>query len=127
MKVLAIDISGRHNIGNRYLRVYAGILLEILADRIVHVEKIDVMVKEEKSQKVRDILRELKEFINKFEDFEYVLCERGEFFNLSKDVVEGVLRKKVIFPKTRGELEAINIAHHISYSFRKFLLENLDK
>ncbi len=86
-----------------------------------------MMVKEEKSQKVRDILRELKEFINKFEDFEYVLCERGEFFNLSKDVVEGVLRKKVIFPKTRGELEAINIAHHISYSFRKFLLENLDK
>ncbi|ACV24221.1 DUF2209 family protein [Methanocaldococcus fervens] len=124
IKVLAIDISGRHQENDIFFRVYAGVLVEIQADRIVHVEKIDVMVKEGKTQKLRDIVREVKEFIEKFgNDFDYILCEKGEFFNLSKDVVSSILKKEVIFPKTRGEFEAINIAHHVSYSVRKLLME----
>ncbi|WP_457612226.1 DUF2209 family protein, partial [Methanocaldococcus sp.] len=114
MKVLAVDISGRHDVDKKFIRVYAGVLVEILADRIVHVEKIDVMVKREESQKVRDIIKEFKEFINKFEGYEYILCERGEFFNLPKETVKGILKRDIIFPKTRGEVEAINIAHHVS-------------
>ncbi len=124
IKVLAIDISGRHQENDIFFRVYAGVLVEIKADRIVHVEKIDVMVKEGKSQKLRDIIKEVKEFIEKFgKEFDYILCERGEFFNTSKDVISSILRKEVIFPKTRGELEAINIAHHVSYSVRKLLIK----
>ncbi|XRO76788.1 DUF2209 family protein [Methanocaldococcus sp. 10A] len=128
IKVLAIDISGRHHENDMFFRVYAGVLVEIKADRIVHVEKIDIMVKEEKTQKLRDIVKEVKELIEKIgEEFDYILCERGEFFNLSKDIVSAILKKDVIFPKTRGELEAINIAHHVSYSVRKFLMEERKK
>lgn len=93
-----------------------------MADRIVHVEKIDILVKESKSQKLRDIVNEMKELISKFEDFDYILCEKGEFFNIDNEMLYSIFKKKVIFPKTRGEKEAINIAHHVSYSFRKYLI-----
>ncbi|WP_423793393.1 DUF2209 family protein [Methanocaldococcus indicus] len=122
IKVLAIDISGRHHHEGKFFRVYAGVLVEILADRIVHVEKIDILVKESKSQKLRDIVNEMKELISKFEDFDYILCEKGEFFNIDNEMLYSIFKKKVIFPKTRGEKEAINIAHHVSYSFRKYLI-----
>jgi hypothetical protein len=128
IKVLAIDISGRHHENDIFFRVYAGVLVEIKADRIVHVEKIDVMVKEEETQKLRDIVKEVKELIDKFGgEFDYILCEKGEFFNLSKDIISAILKKEVIYPKTRGELEAINIAHHVSYSVRKLLMEKRRK
>ncbi|NPA63296.1 MAG: DUF2209 domain-containing protein [Methanococci archaeon] len=124
IKVLAIDVSGRHKEEGTFFRVYAGVILEIKADRIVHVEKIDVMIKEGKSQKLRDIVKEFKEFIDKMGyEFDYILCEKGEFFNLPNESVSAILKKDVIFPKTRGELEAINIAHHVSYSVRKLLMK----
>ncbi|ENN96705.1 hypothetical protein J422_00636 [Methanocaldococcus villosus KIN24-T80] len=123
VKVLAIDISGRHHENKEFFRVYAGVLLEIEADRIVHVEKIDVLIKKEESQKLRDILKETIELINKIGgEFEYILCEKGEFFNLPKEQVSSILKRHVIYPRTRGEKEAINIAHHVSYSVRKLLL-----
>ncbi|CAB3288683.1 conserved protein of unknown function [Methanocaldococcus lauensis] len=121
---MAIDISGRHHEDDKFFRVYAGVLVEIKADRIVHVEKIDIMVKEKESQKLRDIIKEVKELIEKIgKDFDYILCEKGEFFNISKDIISTILKKEVIHPKTQGEFEAINIAHHVSYSVRKILIE----
>ncbi|MFU8651985.1 DUF2209 family protein [Methanotorris formicicus] len=127
MKVLGIDVSGRHDVYGKFLRLYAGILAEISADRVIHVEKIEVYYSESSTQTPKDIIKEVKELMGKIKgNYDYIVCEKGEFFKIPKEHVSSLLGKEVIHPKTLGELELVNIAHHVSYSCRKLLLRELE-
>ncbi|EHP87076.1 Uncharacterized conserved protein UCP021940 [Methanotorris formicicus Mc-S-70] len=111
----------------KFLRLYAGILAEISADRVIHVEKIEVYYSESSTQTPKDIIKEVKELMGKIKgNYDYIVCEKGEFFKIPKEHVSSLLGKEVIHPKTLGELELVNIAHHVSYSCRKLLLRELE-
>lgn len=122
MKVVAVDISGRHKMADgRYHLVCVAVSavlspfdVEKIEDmRIYHEESDDVSV-----ETVADLIRRAAARYRGA-----VVTEPGEFYNYPEWRVEAILGRKFKYAESVGERKAIEVAHHVSLAVHRMLHE----
>jgi len=124
---VAIDISGRHKVEGRYEMVCAVVSARVSPNFI------------EKIYSVRQIPRVAEILdINVVADFisEACMClpgtivaESGDLYNLEIWRVKSILGRDFKYPETIAERTAIEMAHHVSVSGRRLIMngDRIDK
>ncbi len=122
MKIVAVDISGRHKMPDgRYMLVCAAIYATISPFSVQRIEDMKIL-----TQKSDDIsLDVIVDIIQKASArFEGIIVTEGEFYNYPKWRVEAILGRKFKYGESVGERKAIEIAHHVSLATHRLLQEH---
>ncbi|OPX77676.1 MAG: hypothetical protein A4E45_01886 [Methanosaeta sp. PtaB.Bin039] len=121
MDVVAVDISGRHEVNGRYYMLCAAVAARISAR---HLEKVYQVRQYPRATDTLG-LREVSDLV-----FSatvglsgLLLAERGDFYNIERWRVQSLLGREFKYPESLGERLAVELAHHISLSGRRLCSE----
>jgi len=124
--IIAIDISGRHKINNRYYMVCAAVSMLITAD---HIEKVNqVKVKPfwlDSAPGLTDIIQVIEDTAKGIEFEGTIITEHGEMYNQPERVVASMFPCDFKYQESLGERRAIELAHHISLCARNLLVKEI--
>lgn len=124
--IIAVDISGRHKINNRYYMVCAAVSISISAD---HVEKVNqIKVKPfwlDSAPGLLDIIQVIEDTAKGIEFDGTIITEHGEMYNQSERMVANMFSRDFKYQESLGERRAIELAHHISLCARNLLIKEL--
>ncbi len=124
-KIIAVDISGRHEHNGEYLMVCAAVLTELTTDNIKSVDDIKIdLVRTEREPEFDVIAETISSTIEGMNDDAVVVAERGELYEKPDWIVQGSLRNEFKYPETISERKALEIAHNAAYEARNLLLKN---
>lgn len=126
--IIAVDISGRHKINDRYYMVCAAVSVSITADHIEKVNQIKIRpFWLDSAPELTDIIQVIedtaKEIEVEFEDT--IITEHGEMYNQPERVVKSMFSRDFKYQESLGERLAIELAHHVSLTARNLLLSEL--
>jgi len=120
MDVVAVDISGRHEVKGRYYMLCAAVFARISPRNIVRVyevrqhplvsDRLDLNV-------VVDLIATATLGLEGV-----ILVERGDMYNLEHWRAQSILGREMKYPQSLGERLAIELAHHISVAGRKLMV-----
>lgn len=122
MKAIAVDISGRHRLGDgRYHLVCVAVLVELSPFDLERIE--DMRIYEEVAgdislDTVADLVRKA---CTRHKGI--ILAESGEFYGSPEWRVEAILGRKFKYAESVGERKAIEVAHHVSLAVHRMLHE----
>lgn len=120
MKIVAVDISGRHRMGDGRYHLVCAVLSATLSP--FEVEKIeDMRIYRETSDDVTvDSISDLiKKACSRYKGT--IVAEPGEFYNYPEWRVEAILGRKFKYAESVGERKAIEVAHHVSLAAHRML------
>jgi hypothetical protein len=122
LKVVAVDISGRHKLADGHYHLVCVAVSAVLSPfdvekiedmRIYHEASDDVSV-----ETVADLIRRATARYRGA-----VVTEPGEFYNYPEWRVEAILGRKFKYAESVGERKAIEVAHHVSLATHRMLHE----
>ncbi|NYT01196.1 MAG: DUF2209 domain-containing protein [Methanosarcinales archaeon] len=121
MEVVAVDISGRHEVKGRYCMLCAVVSARISPRNILRVyevrqhplvsERLDLNV-------VADLIATATLGLEGV-----VLVERGDMYNLEQWRAQSILGREMKYPQSLGERLAVELAHHVSVAGRRLMVE----
>jgi hypothetical protein len=120
LKIVAVDISGRHRMGDGRYHLVCAVLSATLSP--FEVEKIeDMRIYRETSDDVTmDSISDLiKKACSRYKGT--IVAEPGEFYNYPEWRVEAILGRKFKYAESVGERKAIEVAHHVSLAAHRML------
>lgn len=120
MDVVAVDISGRHAVGGRYIMVSASVLAKISPEGIERTRRIRLVPLVAESVEMEVVIELIEDSVRGLPGI--VLAEKGDLYNLERWRVESILGREFKYPESRGERRAIELAHHASFAGRKLVL-----
>lgn len=125
MDVVAVDISGRHAVGGRYIMVSASVAARISPEGIERTRRIRLVPLVAESVEMEVVIGLIEDSIRGQPGV--VLAERGDLYNLARWRVESILGREFKYPESRGERRAMELAHHASFAGRKLVLRLMDE
>ena len=123
--MVAVDISGRHAVGGRYIMVSASVAARISPEGIERTRRIRLVPLVAESVEMDVVIRLIEDSVRGLPGV--VLAEKGDLYNLERWRVESILGREFKFPESRGERRAIELAHHASFAGRKLVLRLMDE
>lgn len=121
MKIVAIDISGRHEEKDGYDMVCAAIEATVSPDNIQGVTSIKIS----RGYKEPDLGMIVDLVVRASSGMEgVVVAEPGEFYGEDSWRVEAMLGRPFKYAETIGERRAIEFAHHTALAARRALREH---
>jgi len=124
--IIAVDISGRHKINDRYYMVCAAVSVSITAD---HIEKVNqIKIKTfwlDSAPELTDIIQVIEDTAKEIEFDGTIITEHGEMYNQPEKVVASMFSREFKYQESLGERSSIELAHHISLCTRNLLLSEL--
>jgi hypothetical protein len=126
-RLVAVDISGRHEDDGRYLMVCAAVAVETKADAVDAVESMEFDVLDtEREPRFEVVVDTVSRAVSRLgtDEETTVVAEKGEFYNKPDWIVEGALGTEFKYVETIGERKAVGVAHHAAYAVRSLLLRH---
>ena len=122
MKVIAVDISGRHKLENgRYCLVCTAISAVLSPFEVQTIEGMKIVRQEADDISIEVIADVFKKACSRFRGV--IVTEPGEFYNYPEWRVEAFLGRKFKYAESVGERKAIDMAHHVSLATHRMLHE----
>ena len=125
MDVVAVDISGRHAAGGRYIMVSASVAARINPEGIEKTRRMRLVPLVAESVDMEVVIGLIEESVRGLSGV--VLAEKGDLYNLERWRVESILGREFKYPESRGERRAIELAHHASFAGRKLVLRLMEE
>ena len=125
MDVVAVDISGRHAVGGKYIMVSASVAARISPEGIERTRRIRLVPLVAESVEMEVVVGLIEDSVRGLSGV--VLAEKGDLYNLERWRVESILGREFKYPESRGERRAIELAHHASFASRKLVLRLMDE
>lgn len=125
MNIVALDISGRHAEMGKY-----HMLCAVVSARITprNLEKIYLVRQFPRTSEHLDRNVVIDLICSACTGLEgTILAERGDLYNLEEWIVKGMLGRDFRYPRSVGEIMAIELAHHISVAGRDLMMKGLAK
>jgi len=122
LKVVVVDISGRHRMADGRYHLVCVAVSAVLSP--FDVDKIeDMRICQEKADDVSmdTIVDLIKKACTRFRGT--IITEPGEFYNYPEWRVEAILGRKFKYAESVGERKAIEVAHHVSLAVHRMLHE----
>jgi hypothetical protein len=124
LKVVAVDISGRHKMPDgRYLLVCAAIYTTISPFNVQRIEDMKIVKEISDGVSIDVIVGIIQKAAARFDG---IIVTEGEFYNYPDWRVEAILGRKFKYAESVGERKAIEIAHHVSLATYRLLQEQHD-
>jgi hypothetical protein len=124
LNVVAVDISGRHAEGDRYIMVCASVAARISPEGVEGIRRMRLVPLVAESVDLEVVIGLVEESIRGLSGV--VLAERGDLYNLARWRVESILGREFKYPESRGERRAMEVAHHASFAGRRLVLKLMD-
>ena len=124
MDVVAVDISGRHAVGGRYIMVSASVAARITPEGIEKTRRMRLVPLVAESVDMEVVIGLIEESVRGLSGV--VLAEKGDLYNLERWRVESILGREFKYPESRGERRAMELAHHASFAGRRLFLRLLE-
>ena len=122
MKVVAVDISGRHKLKDgRYYLVCVVVSAVLSPFEIQKIEDMRIYRQETDEISFDTIIEIIKKACSRFRGV--IVTEPGEFYNYPEWRVESILGRKFKYAESVGERKAIEVAHHVSLAVHRMLHE----
>lgn len=122
MKVVAVDISGRHKLeGGRYYLVCVAISAVLSPFEIQKIEDMRIYRQVSDEISYDTIVDVIKKACSRFRGV--IVTEPGELYNYPEWRVEAILGRKFKYAESVGERKAIDVAHHVSLAIHRMLHE----
>ena len=125
MDVVAVDISGRHAVGGKYIMVSASVAARISPEGIERTRRIRLVPLVAESVEMEVVIELIEDSVRGLPGI--VLAEKGDLYNLERWRVESILGREFKYPESRGERRAIELAHHASFAGRKLVLRLMEE
>jgi len=125
LDVVAVDISGRHAVGGRYIMVSASVAARISPEGIERTRRIRLVPLVAESVEMEVVIKLIEDSVRGLPGV--VLAEKGDLYNLERWRVESILGREFKYPESRGERRAIELAHHASFAGRKLVLRLMEE
>jgi hypothetical protein len=125
LDVVAVDISGRHSVGGRYIMVSASVVAEISPEGIERTKRIRLVPRVAESVVMEVVIGLIEDSVRGLSGV--VLAEKGDLYNLERWRVESILGREFKYPESRGERRAMELAHHASFAGRKLVLRLMEE
>jgi len=122
---VAVDISGRHAVGGRYIMVSASVAARISPEGIERTRRIRLVPLVAESVEMEVVIKLIEDSVRGLPGV--VLAEKGDLYNLERWRVESILGREFKYPESRGERRAIELAHHASFAGRKLVLRLMEE
>ncbi|MGB3944676.1 MAG: DUF2209 domain-containing protein [Methanothrix sp.] len=122
--MVAVDISGRHAQGDRYIMVSASVAARISPEGIERMRGMRLVPMVAESVDLEVVIGLVEDSILGLSGV--VLAERGDLYNLERWRVESILGREFKYPESRGERRAMEVAHHASFAGRRLALKLMD-
>lgn len=124
MKVVAVDISGRHKMPDgRYMLVCAAVEAIISPFSVQKIEDMKLVRETTEDVSIDAIVEVIKKAAARFDG---LIVTEGEFYNYPDWRVEAILGRKFKYAESVGERRAIEIAHHVALAAHRLLQESHD-
>ena len=123
--MVAVDISGRHSVGGRYIMVSASVAAKISPEGIERTKRIRLVPRVAESVEMEVVIGLIEDSVRGLSGV--VLAEKGDLYNLERWRVESILGREFKYPESRGERRAIELAHHASFAGRKLVLRLMEE
>ncbi len=125
MDVVAVDISGRHAVGGKYIMVSASVAARISPEGIERTRRMRLVPLVAESVEMEVVIELIEDSVRGLPGI--VLAEKGDLYNLERWRVESILGREFKYPESRGERRAIELAHHASFAGRKLVLRLMEE
>jgi len=125
LDVVAVDISGRHSVGGRYIMVSASVAAKISPEGIERTKRIRLVPRVAESVEMEVVIGLIEDSVRGLSGV--VLAEKGDLYNLERWRVESILGREFKYPESRGERRAMELAHHASFAGRKLVLRLMEE
>ena len=125
MDVVAVDISGRHAVGGKYIMVSASVAARISPEVIERTRRMRLVPLVAESVEMEVVIELIEDSVRGLPGI--VLAEKGDLYNLERWRVESILGREFKYPESRGERRAIELAHHASFAGRKLVLRLMEE
>ena len=125
MDVVAVDISGRHAVGGKYIMVSASVAARISPEGIERTRRIRLVPLVAESVEMEVVIGLIEDSVRGLPGI--VLAEKGDLYNLAGWRVESILGREFKYPESRGERRAMELAHHASFAGRKLVLRLMEE
>jgi hypothetical protein len=125
LDVVAVDISGRHAVGGRYIMVSASVAARISPEGIERTRRIRLAPMVAESVDMEVVIKLIEDSVRGLSGV--VLAEKGDLYNLERWRVESILGREFKYPESLGERRAIELAHHASFAGRKLVLRLMEE
>jgi hypothetical protein len=124
-RLIAVDISGRHEADGRYLMVCSAVSVKLKADAVDGVNSMEFDVLDtEREPRFEVVVDTVSRAVSRLGIDAPVVAEEGEFYNKPDWIVEGALGTDFKYVETIGERKAVDVAHHSAYAVRSLLLRH---
>lgn len=123
--MVAVDISGRHAEGDRYIMVCASVAARISPEGVEETRRMRLVPLVAESVDLEVVIGLVEDSILGLSGV--VLAERGDLYNLERWRVESILGREFKYPESRGERRAMELAHHASFAGRRLVLKLMDE
>ena len=123
--MVAVDISGRHSVGGRYIMVSASVAAKISPEGIERTKRIRLVPRVAESVEMEVVIGLIEDSVRGLSGV--VLAEKGDLYNLERWRVESILGREFKYPESRGERRAMELAHHASFAGRKLVLRLMEE
>lgn len=122
MKVVAVDISGRHKLADgRYHLVCVAVSAVLSPFDVEKIEDMRIYHEEADDVSVETVADLIKRAATRYRGA--IVTEPGEFYNYPEWRVEAILGRKFKYAESVGERKAIEVAHHVSLAVHRMLHE----
>jgi hypothetical protein len=125
LDVVAVDISGRHAVGGKYIMVSASVAARISPEGIERTRRMRLVPLVAESVEMDVVIELIEDSVRGLPGI--VLAEKGDLYNLERWRVESILGREFKYPESRGERRAIELAHHASFAGRKLVLRLMEE
>jgi Uncharacterized protein conserved in archaea len=125
--IIAVDISGRHKIGDEYLMVCAAVAASVTADHIEKVNQITIRsFRSRSSPDIPYVVKMIEDTVSELKFNGTIVTEAGDMYNKPQWVIDSMFSHDFKYQESLSERRCIEIAHHVSLGSRKLLLKELD-
>ncbi|MBN2488792.1 MAG: DUF2209 domain-containing protein [Methanosarcinaceae archaeon] len=122
--IIAVDISGRHPINDRYYMVCAAVAVTVSADNIEKTNQIKIKpFRCVSAPEVTDIVQIIEDTAKAIEFEGTIIAEQGDLFNKPERIAASMFSRDFKYQESLGERRAIELAHHVSLSARNALIK----
>ncbi|AEH60339.1 conserved hypothetical protein [Methanosalsum zhilinae DSM 4017] len=127
--IVAVDISGRHRTSRgHYYIVCAAVSLSVSPDHIEKIHQVNTKAfRMYRPLKVLDVVQIIEKTVSNIKREGVIVTEKGDMYNKPLNFVSSRFKGEFKYQESISERLAVQLAHHISLSSRKLLVQELDK
>ena len=124
--IIAVDISGRHEIPSGYFMVCAAVLLKVSPNTIESISQIAVRPFMTSSPpQIADVVSMIETTVSEIHHPGTIVLEKGDLYNQPEWLSKNMFSRPFKYQESIAERLAIDIAHHVSLSSRRLLIKEM--